>query len=109
MALPQEFLYELHKQITGDIRTDEASRILYSTDASIYQIEPLGVVCPRTQAELIAAVALAAKFSIPILPRGAGTSLAGQAIGNALILDCSRYLDHVIEINPLEQYAVVEP
>jgi FAD/FMN-containing dehydrogenase/Fe-S oxidoreductase len=109
MSLPPEFLYELHKHFTGDIRTDLASRILYSTDASIYQIEPLGVVCPRTQEELIAAVELTAKYKIPILPRGAGTSLAGQAIGEALILDCSRYLDSIIEINLDEQYAIVEP
>lgn len=109
MSLPAEFLYELHKQFTGDIRTDRAARILYSTDASIYQIEPLGVVLPRTQEELIAAVELAAKYKIPILPRGAGTSLAGQAVGEALILDCSRYLNQLIEINSEEQYAIVEP
>src|SRR6185436_7794946 len=109
MSLPHEFLYALHKHFTGDIRTDIAARILYSTDASIYQIEPLGVVLPRTHEDLIAAVELAAKYKIPILPRGAGTSLAGQAIGNALILDCSRWLNHVVEINPEEHYATVEP
>src|SRR5438034_291038 len=109
MPLPAEFLYELHKHFTGDIHTDLASRNLYSTDASIYQIEPLGVVLPRTQEDLIASVELAAKYKIPILPRGAGTSLAGQAIGEALILDCSRWLDRVVEINPEEYYAIVEP
>ncbi len=109
MSLPREFLYELHKHFTGDIRTDSTSRILYSTDASIYQIEPLGVVIPRTQEELHAAVELAAKYKIPILPRGAGTSLAGQAIGNSLILDCSRWLDKIIEINAEERFAIVEP
>src|SRR3972149_2278352 len=109
MSLPREFHHELHKHFTGDIRTDLASRILYSTDASIYQIEPMGVALPRTQEDLIAAVELAAKYKIPILPRGAGTSLAGQAIGNALILDCSRWLDHIVEINADQRYAVVEP
>src|ERR1051325_378705 len=109
MSLSPEFLYELHKHFTGDIRTDTASRILYSTDASIYQIEPLGVVIPKTQEDLIAAVELAVKYKIPILPRGAGTSLAGQAIGNSLILDCSRYLHNIVEINPEEHYAIVEP
>src|SRR6185369_10221027 len=109
MSLPQEFLYELHKHFTGDIRTDLASRILYSTDASIYQIEPTGVVLPRTQEDLIAAVELAAKYKIPILPRGAGTSLAGQAVGQALILDCSRYLNQIVDINPETRTAVVEP
>ena len=107
--LPREFLYELHKHFSGDIRTDSASRILYSTDASMYQIEPLGVVIPRNQEELHAAVELAAKYKIPILPRGAGTSLAGQAIGEALILDCSRWLDKILEINLEEKFAIVEP
>jgi len=109
MSLPNEFLYELHKHFTGDIRTDLASRVLYSTDASIYQIEPMGVVLPRTQEDLIAAVELAAKYKIPILPRGAGTSLAGQAIGNSLILDCSRWLDNIIEIDPESQTTIIEP
>ena len=109
MPIPREFLYELHKHFTGDIRTDSASRILYSTDASIYQIEPLGVVIPRSQEELHSAVELAAKYKIPILPRGAVTSLAGQAVGEALILDCSRWLDKIVEINPEEKYAIVEP
>jgi FAD/FMN-containing dehydrogenase len=109
MSLPADFIAELRKHFTGDIRLDLGSRILYSTDASIYQMEPLGVVLPRTQEDLHAAVELAAKYDVPILPRGAGTSLAGQAVGNALILDCSRWLDHLIEINPNERYAVVEP
>ena len=109
MSLPHEFIYELGKHFTGDIRNDTASRILYSTDASMYQIEPLGVAQPRTQEDLIAAVELAAKYKVPILPRGSGTSLAGQAIGNALILDCSRWLDSIIEIDPEFGTATVEP
>ncbi|HRQ23760.1 MAG TPA: FAD-binding oxidoreductase, partial [Anaerolineales bacterium] len=100
-----DFLYELRKRFTGGIRLDTASKILYSTDASIYQIEPLGVAIPKTQEDL----ELAAKYKIPILPRGSGSSLAGQAIGEALILDCSRWLDSIVEINPEEHYAVVEP
>ena len=85
MPLPPEFLYELHKHFTGDIRTDIASRILYSTDASMYQIEPLGVAVPKNQDDLQSAVELAAKYKTPILPRGSGSSLGGQAIGEALI------------------------
>jgi FAD/FMN-containing dehydrogenase len=109
MSLHPGFINELRKHFTGDIRVDQATRILYSTDASIYQIEPLGVAIPRTQGDLQAAVELAAKHKTAILPRGAGTSLAGQAIGNALILECSRWLDRIVEINPEEHYAVVEP
>ena len=75
----------------------------------MYQIEPLGVVIPKTQDDLQSAVELAAKYKVPILPRGAGTSLGGQAIGNALILDCSRWLDSVIEIDPESKTATVEP
>ncbi len=109
MTLSPDFLAEFQKISTCDLRTDAATRVLYSTDASIYQIEPLGVVIPRTQDDLIAAVELAAKYRVPILPRGSGSSLAGQAIGNALILDCSRYLDKIVEINPETHAAKVEP
>ena len=109
MALSPDFLHELKKRFTGDLRLDSASKILYSTDASMYQIEPLGVAIPRTQDDLQAAVELAAKYRIPILPRGSGSSLGGQAIGEALILDCSRYLDSIIEINPETHSAIVEP
>src|SRR5512139_693277 len=109
MTRPTDFITELSKYFTGESRTDLASRILYSTDASIYQMEPRGVVIPRTQDDLQAAVALAAKYRIPILPRGAGTSLAGQAIGYALILDCSRWLDSIVEIDPETRTATIEP
>src|SRR6266498_3271412 len=109
MALHSDFINELRKHFTGDIRDDLASRILYSTDASIYQIEPLGVVFPKTQDDLHAAVELAAKYKVPILPRGAGTSLAGQAIGSALILDCSRWLDSLIGLDAEAKTATVEP
>src|SRR5919106_1280398 len=109
MPLSPDFINLLRKHFTGDIRLDLASRILYSTDASIYKIEPQGVVIPKTQEDLHAAVELAAEYKVPILPRGAGTSLAGQAIGDALILDCSRWLDSIVEINPEAQTATVEP
>src|SRR5215212_6234356 len=109
MSLHPDLINELRKRFSGDIRNDLASRVLYSTDASIYQIEPLGVAIPKTQEDLQVAVELAAKYAIPILPRGAGTSLAGQAIGNSLILDCSRWLDQLVEIDVEARYAVVEP
>ena len=109
MSLNPDFIHELRKQFTGDIRLDTASKILYSTDASMYQIEPLGVAIPKTQEDLQSAVELAAKYRIPILPRGAGSSLGGQAIGEALILDCSRWLDSIIEIDPESRTATVEP
>ena len=107
--LPAEFVNQLKKMIVGELRTDLATRKLYSTDGSIYQIEPLGVVFPRVADDLPAIVQLAADHKIPILPRGSGSSLAGQAIGPALIIDCSRHLNRLIEINPEEYTATVEP
>jgi FAD/FMN-containing dehydrogenase/Fe-S oxidoreductase len=109
MSLHPDFLYELKKRFTGNLRLDRASKILYSTDASMYQIEPLGVAIPKTQDDLQSTLELAAKYKIPILPRGAGSSLGGQAIGEALILDCSRYLDSIIEIDSESHTAIVEP
>ncbi len=104
-----DIIEELRPRFKGDLRLDPASRLLYSTDASSYQIEPLGVAIPKTQDDLHTAVEFAAKHKIPILPRGSGSSLAGQAIGESLILDCSRHLDSIVEIDHEEQFAVVEP
>ena len=109
MPLSLDFINELSKHVAGDIRLDAASRILYSTDASMYQIEPLGVAIPKTQDDLQSAVELAAKHRVPILPRGAGSSLGGQAVGEALILDCSRWLDSIIGIDAEAMTATVEP
>jgi FAD/FMN-containing dehydrogenase/Fe-S oxidoreductase len=105
----EDFIAELRPEFAGDIRLDLGSRLLYSTDASVYQIEPLGVLLPRTQDDLRAAVETAANFRIPILPRGAGSSLAGQAVGEAIILDCSRWLDRIVNIEPDQRRATVEP
>src|SRR5690349_13308429 len=99
MTLHSDFLSELKKRFRGNILLDPASRALYATDASMYQIEPQGVAIPKNQDDLQAAVELAVKHRVPILPRGAGSSLGGQAIGVALILDCSRYLDHIENID----------
>ena len=110
MTLSLDFVSELRKNFLGEIRLDSVTRILYSTDASIYQIEPLGVVIPKNQDDLIAVMEIAAKYKIPVLPRGSGSSLAGQAIGKALILDCSRYLDKITNPIDLESHTVtVEP
>ena len=109
MSLSPDFINELRKHFTGDLRLDTAFRILYSTDASMYQIEPLGVAIPKTQDDLQSAMELAAKYKIPVLPRGAGSSLGGQAVGEALILDCSRWLDSIMEIDSESKTATVEP
>ncbi len=108
-ALPEDFVQEMQQTIDGEIRTDFTTRLLYSTDASIYQMEPLGVVFPSHLDDLQAIVELAARHKVPLLARGAGSSLAGQAIGPALIIDCSRHLTRLIEINPEERTTTVEP
>jgi len=100
---------EIQASIEGEVRLDPVSRLLYSTDASIYRFDPLGVVFPRSQGDLAETVRIASAYRVPVLARGAGSSLAGQAIGPALILDCSRYLDRIHEIDYQKRTAVVEP
>ena len=107
--LHQEIEYQLKKGIEGEVRFDAYSKILYSTDASIYQIEPIGVVIPRYTQDTLATVKLAARYGFPILPRGGGTSLSGQTVGHAIHLDFSKYLNRVLEFNPEEGYVRVEP
>jgi len=105
----REIEAELKKRVEGDIHFDRYSRLLYSTDASIYQIEPIGVVVPRHKGDVQAVVELANKFSVPVLPRGGGTSLAGQTVGHALILDFSKYMQNVLEVNQEELWCRVQP
>ncbi|HEX7280540.1 MAG TPA: FAD-linked oxidase C-terminal domain-containing protein [Vicinamibacterales bacterium] len=100
---------ELEAAIDGEVRFDKVSRALYSTDASVYQIEPLGVVIPRTAEAVIRAVTTAARHAVAITPRGGGTSQAGQSIGAGLVLDTSKHLNRILEINPDERWARVEP
>jgi FAD/FMN-containing dehydrogenase len=104
-----DFLNELRQQVDGELRTDEYSRILYSTDASIYQVMPHAVLIPRTVADVQAAVTLAAQYQVPLLPRTGGSSLAGQAVNEALIIDMSRHLDQVVELNEEEHWVRVQP
>jgi len=101
--------HELRKEIRGDVRFDPGSRLLYSTDASMYQVEPVGVVIPRDAADVQAAVEVAGKLGVAILPRGGGTSLTGQTVNHALVLDFSRYMDRVLEVNTEELWARVQP
>ena len=89
--------------------TNKTTRLLYSTDASIYQLMPIGVVWPKDSSEVSAVVEIARKHNIPVLPRGGGTSLAGQAIGEALILDFSRHMDQILEFNPQARTVTVQP
>ncbi|MGI9427233.1 MAG: FAD-binding and (Fe-S)-binding domain-containing protein [Bythopirellula sp.] len=108
-AAVNDYLSELRKLTSGDIRTDAYSRVLYSTDASIYQVLPHAVVLPRSTEELQAAVELAARHRVPILPRAGGSSLAGQAVNTAVVLDLNRYLNNILEVNQDEKWVRVQP
>ena len=100
---------ELKKRVAGEVRFDPYSRALYSTDASIYQIQPLGVVVPKTKEDVIATVDLAYQNGVPVLPRGGGTSLAGQTVGEAIVMDMSKYMNQLLEVNTEEHWARVQP
>jgi FAD/FMN-containing dehydrogenase/Fe-S oxidoreductase len=100
---------ELAASVRGDVRADALSRALYATDASIYQIEPAAVVMPRDEADVSAALRVARRHGVPLLPRGGGTSLAGQAVGRAIHLDFTKYMGALLELNAEERWAWVEP
>ena len=99
----------LQKAIQGEVRFDAVSRMLYRTDASIYEMEPLGLVVPKDEADVVAAVEIAAEQGAAILPRGGGTSLAGQSVGAAVHLDFSKYMNQILEFNPDERWVRVQP
>ncbi|MGI8643498.1 MAG: FAD-binding and (Fe-S)-binding domain-containing protein [Thermomicrobiales bacterium] len=100
---------ELRARISGEVRFDAVSRMLYATDASNYQIEPVGVVLPKTIEDVQAAIELASSHGVALLPRGGGSSLAGQSVGAALVIDFSKYLNRVLDINPEARTVSVEP
>jgi len=99
----------LKRELDAEVLFDAASRGRYSTDASIYQLTPIGIVLPRTEEAARGAMAIAADQGIPILPRGAGSSQCGQAVGEALIIDHTKYLNKVLEIDAQARTAVVQP
>jgi FAD/FMN-containing dehydrogenase/Fe-S oxidoreductase len=99
----------LAKEVDGEVLFDAASRGRYSTDASIYQLQPIGIVLPRTEEAARAAMGIASEEGIPILPRGAGSSQCGQAVGEALVIDHTKYLNRIVEIQVESGTAVVQP
>lgn len=103
------FGVDCRRRVAGELRDDLYSRVLYSTDASLYQLMPHAVLIPRVAEDVIAAMALAAEYGLPVLPRAAGTSLAGQAVNEALVIDFSRHLDAVVAIDPEARRATVQP
>src|SRR3954467_9958628 len=93
---------QLRHAVHGEVRFDDGSRALYATDASNYRQLPIGVVIPRDTDDVVAAFAVCRELGAPILPRGGGTSLAGQCCNVAVILDFSKYMNQLLELNPVE-------
>jgi FAD/FMN-containing dehydrogenase/Fe-S oxidoreductase len=100
---------ELTRRLNGEVRFDQGSRALYATDGSNYRQIPIGLVVPRDDEDVIATVKACRKYGAPVLPRGAGTSLAGQCCNIAVVLDFTKYMNKILEINPAQGFARVQP
>lgn len=105
----EELAAALRCKIKGEVRFDNGSRALYASDLSMYRQVPIGVVIPRTIDDVVHTVALCRQFDAPLLSRGCGSSLAGQTCNVAVVVDFSKYLNNIIEMNPRKKYAWVEP
>jgi FAD/FMN-containing dehydrogenase/Fe-S oxidoreductase len=103
------FAMRLARNIKGEVLFDRASRGRYATDASIYQIEPLGVIVPETIDDVAAAMAIARDEGVPVLARGGGTSQCGQTVNRALVIDCSKHLRRILQVDSERRTALVEP
>ena len=99
----------LSREIQGEVLFDRASRGRYATDASIYQMDPLGVIVPKSIDDVAAALAIAREEGIPVLPRGGGTSQCGQTVNRALVMDCSKFLRRVLHVDAAAGSVLVEP
>lgn len=105
----RELERELRDKLRGEVRFDQGSRALYATDGSNYRQVPVGVVLPRNTQDIITTVAACRRHGVALLARGGGTSLAGQSCNLALVLDMSKYLHHVLEIDAQRKVARVQP
>jgi FAD/FMN-containing dehydrogenase/Fe-S oxidoreductase len=101
--------HDLADAVEGEVRFDTASRALYATDASNYRQPPIGVVIPRTIEDVMATHTVCHDHRAPILPRGCGTSLSGEAVNHAVVMDCSKYLHQIVEVDPGRRMARVQP
>jgi FAD/FMN-containing dehydrogenase/Fe-S oxidoreductase len=107
--VPSRLEARLRRELQGEVLFDPFSRGRYATDASIYQIEPLGVAVVKDKADVAAALAIAREEGVPVLPRGGGTSQCGQTVARALVLDCSKYMDRVVALDTEGRCVRVEP
>ena len=99
----------LRREVEGAVLLGTGDRGRYATDASIYQVQPLGVVVPKTIADVQAVLALARDGGIPVLPRGGGTSQCGQTVNRAIVLDCTKHLRTILSVDPAARTATVQP
>ena len=106
---PPDLAEQFRNEIEGEVRFDQYSKVLYSTDASVWQMEPIGVVIPRDAADVAAIGRIAARNKVPILPRGGATSLSGQTVGHAVQVDFAKYMRNILECNVEEQWVRVQP
>ncbi len=106
---PPDLAEQFRREIEGEVRFDTYSKVLYSTDASVWQIEPIGVVIPKHADDVAAIGRVAARNQVPILPRGGATSLSGQTVGHAVHIDFAKYMHDVLEFNAEEQWVRVQP
>lgn len=109
MSYPAELADAFRDVVDGEVRFDQYSKILYSTDASVWQIEPIGAVIPKHAGDVAETVKLAAKHRVPVLPRGGATSLSGQTVGKAVHLDFAKYMNQILEFNAEERWVRVQP
>src|SRR5882762_8948893 len=99
----------LRAETAGEVLFDAPSRGRYATDASIYQIMPVGVLVPKTQADVATAIDIARDLKVPVLARGGGTSQCGQTVGAALVIDNSKYRRAILDVDAENRTAKVEP
>ena len=106
---PASLETRLRREIKGDVLFDRFTRGRYSTDASIYQMEPLGVVVARDRGDIATAIQIAREEGVPVLPRGGGTSQCGQTVNRALVVDCSKYMQEIVALDPDARRVTVQP
>ncbi|MEE8586760.1 MAG: FAD-binding oxidoreductase, partial [Acidobacteriota bacterium] len=105
----KDLFERLRREVRGEVLSDRFSRGLYSCDASFYQIEPLGALIPRDDSDVEAALAIAREEGVAVIPRGAGTSQCGQVLGRALIIDTSKHLDQLLDLDAPNRTVTVQP
>ena len=108
-AYPSDLAEQIDRLVEGEVRFDRYSRVLYSTDASVWQIEPIGAVIPRHHGDVRSLLQLCARHAVPVLPRGGATSLSGQTVGEAVHVDFSKYMHRILETNLEERWVRVQP